>query len=175
MFLTTHAAAGILISHYVPGAWPVFGTSVASHFVMDFIPHGDEELYHDQEWMIMKKYKRVVIINAIDLAGLLALVFWAINHAAAPNGHLMVIGVLGSVLPDVVSYFFPVIHEKLSWLFLIRWFYSLTKPTGLRYVVRFQNWVHNLLHHEIITKDISFKAGLTLQAVLVVVMLWFSR
>ncbi len=175
MFLTTHAAAGILISHYVPGAWPVFGASFASHFVLDFIPHGDEELYHDREWMILKKYKRVVVINAIDLTGLLALTLWAVNSGGTVSGNLMVIGVLGSVLPDLISFFFPVIHQRFSWLFVMRWLYTLTKPTGIRYVARSQNWVHNVLHHRIIHKDIPFKVGLVLQAILVTVMLGLSR
>ena len=47
MFLTTHAAAGIAISHYVHNPWAVFALSFASHFVLDFIPHGDENLYGD--------------------------------------------------------------------------------------------------------------------------------
>lgn len=175
MFLTTHAAAGILISGYLDSPWQVFGLAFASHFVMDFIPHGDEHLYHDEEWKILKRYRRAVIVNALDLTGLFLLTIWSIHSTIDTRGSLMTIGILGSVLPDLVSYLFPVIHERLSWLFLIRWLYRLTKPTGLRYVARTQNWIHNLLHHDLIHKDIPFSAGLIMQAVLVIVMLGLSR
>ncbi len=174
MFLTTHAAAGILISSHINGAWPVFGLSFASHFVLDFIPHGDERLYRDEEWKVLKRYRRAVIVNAFDLTGLVLLTAWSINSAAVTNGSLMTIGILGSVLPDLFSHFFPVIHERLSWLWLVRWLHSLTKPTGLRLLVRFQNWVHEVLHHDVIHKDIPFAAGLAMQAILVAVMLVLS-
>ncbi len=175
MFLTTHAAAGILISQHVHNPYAVFGLAFASHFILDFIPHGDEELYHDHDWKVLGKYKRVVIINALDLTGLLLLLLWAISRAELPSAHLLYIGILGSILPDLLSYFFPIIHQRLNWLFIIRWLYRLTKPTGVRYLVRAQNWIHNLLHHEIIRRDIPFVAGLSLQIVLMLVMLSFVR
>lgn len=175
MFLTTHAAAGILISSHVNGPWQVFGLAFASHFIMDFIPHGDEHLYHDEEWKIMKRYRRVVIFSAIDLAGLILLTAWSINSTMDTNNSLMTVGILGSILPDLFSHFFPVIHERFSWLWLVRWLHTLTKPTGLRLVVRFQNWLHEVLHHDLIHKDIPFSAGLVMQAALVLVMLGFSR
>ena len=175
MFLTTHAAAGVLISHYVKNPYEVFGLAFASHFVLDFIPHGDESLYHDDEWKILKKFKWPIIINLFDLAGLLAVIFYAINHPGDTTGRLMVVGIIGSILPDFLSYLFPVLHEKMSWLFLMRWLYKLTKPTGLRYLIRAQNWIHNLLHHEIIRRDIPFWAGLATQLGLIAVFMYFSR
>lgn len=168
MFLTTHAAAGILISHYVKNPYEVFGLSFASHFVLDFIPHGDETLYHDEEWKVQKKFKRPILINLIDLIGLVSVIFYAINDQSTAVSHLMLIGIIGGILPDFLSFLFPVIHEKMSWLWLVRWLYRLTKPTGLRYLVRGQNWIHNLLHHEIIRRDIPFWLGLSTQLLLVV-------
>lgn len=175
MFLTTHAAAGILISHYTKNPYAVFGLSFASHFVLDFIPHGDEHLYHDEEWQLLNKFKRPVVINLIDLVGLVGLIFWAIDHAGDTTSRLMMIGIIGSILPDFFSYLFPVIHEKMSWLFLVRWLYGLTKPTGLRYLVRAQDWMHNLLHHEIIRRDVPFLAGLAMQLALIGIFLYFSH
>lgn len=175
MFLTTHAAAGLLIGQHVDSTWTVFGLSFASHFVMDFIPHGDEELYHDEEWRVQKKYRRALIVNTFDLLGLLGMIFWAMSRPGAADSQLMLIGIIGSILPDFLSFLFPVIHERLSWLFLVRWMYKLTKPTGIRYLVRAQNWIHNALHHEIIRRDIPFWAGLSMQFVLVAVLLIVSR
>jgi hypothetical protein len=175
MFLTTHAAAGILISHYTKNPYAVFGLSFASHFVLDFIPHGDERLYHDEEWRVLKKFKRPILINLVDIIGLVVLIFWAINHTADTTSKLMMIGIIGSILPDFLSYLFPVMHERLSWLFVVRWIYSLTKPTGIRYLVRAQNWMHQALHHDIIQSDIPFLAGLVLQVVFVGVFLYLAR
>lgn len=87
----------------------------------------------------------------------------------------MMIGIIGSILPDFLSLLFPVMHEWLSWLWLVRWLYILTKPTGIRYLVRGQNWIHNLLHHEIIRRDIPFLAGLSMQVGLVGIFIWLSR
>ena len=175
MFLTTHAAAGIFIAEHVHNPYAVFGLAFASHFVLDFIPHGDEHLYHDQEWKILKKYKRAVVVNFLDLLGLVGLIFWAIHHPTDTTGKLMMFGIIGSILPDFLSYLFPVLHDRLSWLFLVRWLYTLTKPTGLRYLVRAQDWIHNVLHHEIIRRDIPFLAGLTLQVVFVAIFMAFSH
>ncbi len=175
MFLTTHAAAGILISHYVSNPYAVFGLSLASHFVLDFIPHGDEHLFHDEEWKVHKRYRRPILINFVDLTGLVILILWSIGHPGETTSKLMVIGIIGSILPDFLSFLFPVVHGWLSWLWLVRWLYTLTKPTGLRYLVRGQNWIHNLLHHEIIRRDIPFLAGLSMQAVLVVIFIYLSR
>lgn len=175
MFLTTHAAAGIFLSQQFDNPYAVFATSFASHFILDFIPHGDENLYHDHEWKILKKFKRAVIVNFFDLVGLFIVIFWAIYQPGDTIGRLMMIGIIGSILPDFLSYLFPVIHERMSWLWLVRWLYRLTKPTGLRYLVRAQDWIHHLLHHEIIRRDISFRAGMILQIVLIIVLLRFAN
>jgi len=175
MFLTTHAAAGVLISHYTQDPYAVFGLSFASHFILDFIPHGDENLYHDEEWKILKKFKRPILINLIDLLGLIGIIFWAIANPGDTTSNLMMIGIIGSILPDFLTYLFPVIHERFSWLFVVRWLYSLTKPTGIRYIVRMQNAIHKFLHHDIIRSDIPFFAGLTLQVILVAVFMRLSR
>ncbi len=171
MFLTTHAAAGIAISHYVHDPLAVFSLSFASHFVLDFIPHGDETLYHDHEWRVQKQYRRVALINAADLGALVGLTMWAATRSQAVNGNLLTIGILGAILPDFLSYFFPIIHQRFRWLWLVRWLYAATKPTGIRYLVRVQNWIHNLLHHEIIRRDVPFMVGLTVQATLIVALL----
>lgn len=173
MFLTTHAAAGILISQLSPSSTEVFAYAFLSHFVLDFIPHGDDDLYRDHEWKIQRRYRRVVMINAADLGALTGLALWA--AARGSDGGLIAIGILGSILPDFLSYLFPVLHQRLRWLFLIRWLYAATKPTGLRYLVRGQNWFHRILHHEVIRRDISFQSGLLLQGVLVVIFLALAR
>jgi hypothetical protein len=175
MFLTTHAAAGILISRYFPEPGAVFGISFASHFLMDFIPHGDTDLYHDEVWKVQNKYRRVVLINALDLVFLVAMVLWVILQPDMPRANLMLIGVIGSVLPDLFSHFFPAIHHRFSWLGVVRWLHAGSKQIGLRFMVRGQNWLHHLFHHRLIHRDISFRAGLVMQLTLVAVMFLLGR
>lgn len=171
MFLTTHAAAGIALSRVVDDPLTLFGLAVASHFVMDFIPHGDENLYHDNEWKIQKRYRRALSITAVDLTLLTLLVLWAVTRAEAPGGGLLMVGILGSLIPDLLTFFFPVIHERMSWLWLVRWIYALTKPTGLRYVARAQDWLHQTLHHNVIRSDVPLVIGVATQIGLVVALL----
>lgn len=171
MFLTTHAAAGIAISTLSANPLAVFGFSFLSHFILDFIPHGDENLYHDDEWKTRRRYRRVLLINALDLGALTGLVIWAVTQANAPGGQLLTIGILGSILPDFLSYFFPIIHQRFSWLFLMRWLYAVTKPTGLRYLVRGQNRLHRLLHDDLIRRDVPLPVGIALQVVCIVLFL----
>lgn len=175
MLLTTHAAAGILIGHSINNPYAVFGLSFVSHFVLDFIPHGDENLSHDYEWKVEKRYRRAILINLVDLAALGAVSIWAFQHPGLAASRLMVIGILGGILPDFISHLFPVIHERLSWLALIRWIYRFTKPTGLRYVAKAQDWLHQQLHHEIIRRDVPFPVGLAMQIILVFVFLSLAR
>ncbi len=175
MFLTTHASAGIFIAQHIHNPMAVFGLSFASHFILDFIPHGDEGLYGHYLEPGKHRYRRAIIVNIFDVAGLIGFSLWAAQRADIAQSHLLLIGVLGSILPDFLSHFFPILHQRLNWLFFIRWLYSLTKPTGVRYLVRAQNWLHRVLHHEIVRRDIPFWAGMSSQIILSAVLLYFSR
>lgn len=174
MFLTTHAAAGIFLSQQFDNPYAVFATAFASHFFLDFIPHGDEDLYHDHEWKILKKFKRPIIINSLDLLGVMLVIFWAIGQDTLPHSNFLMLGILGGILPDFLDHLFPELHRRLSWLWLIRWIYAASKPTGLRYLVRAQDWVHRVLHHDIIRRDISFRSGIIMQALVTVALLGFT-
>jgi len=174
MFLTTHAAAGILLSRHLDQPWSVFGLAFLSHFILDFIPHGDSELYRDEDWRSNKKYRWVALVNAIDLICLLGLIFWSLVYVPDLNQRLLFLGILGAIIPDFLSHLFPVIHERFSWLWLIRWSYRLSKPTGLRYLVRIQDWIHRHIHHDFFERDLSFRAGLTMQIILTLAFLFWA-
>ena len=174
MFLTTHAAAGILISNYVHDPLAVFGLSFASHFVLDFIPHGDRNIYGQYLQEGPHRYRQALMVSGLDVAALMFLAAAVISQPGLPNHELMIIGILGSILPDLLSHFFPIIHERMSWLWVIRQLYRLTKPSGLRYFVRAQNWLHRVLHHSIIHYDVSFTTGLSIQIGLTAVFLALS-
>jgi len=169
MFLTTHAAVGIAISQHVGSPLAAFGWSFASHFLLDFIPHGDEKIYGHYLEPGHHRFRRAIFVNTIDIAILIGMTFWAIGEPRLERQEFLLLGILGSIIPDMLTNFFPIIHERLSWLRLVRWVYAVTKPTGLRYVIRVQDWIHKLLHHEIIRSDIPFVVGLVLQALLIAI------
>lgn len=168
MFLTTHAAAGLFLSQQFDNPYLVFGTSFLSHFLLDFIPHGDENLYGNYTLPGHRQYRRAVFVNLVDVTALVGLTLWSIGQQDLPNTSLMMIGILGSILPDFLNHFFPIVHQRLSWLWLVRWLYAMTKPMGLRYFVRTQNWIHHALHHEIIRSDVSFRTGFIIQSLFII-------
>ncbi len=83
----------------------------------------------------------------------------------------MLVGILGSLIPDLLTFFFPIIHARLSWLWLVRWIYAATKPTGLRYLVRGQDWLHQAFHHQLIRSDVPVTVGVATQIGLIVALL----
>lgn len=170
MLLTPHAAAGIAISQHVHNPLAVLGLSILSHFVLDLVPHGDQKIFggnNNEPY----RWKPILTVEIIDIAILIAIVAWMAGQPLNTSTYLMTFGVLGGVLPDLLSSFFPVLHARMSWLWLVRWIYRLTKPTGLRYFARGHNWLHNVFHHRLIHRDITFGQGLVLQTVAVVVFL----
>ncbi len=175
MFLTVHAAAGIYIASTISNPWAVFTASFASHFVLDFIPHGDDKIYHDDEWRVQKKYRRVLYYGLIDLGVLTGLTLFTYQQTPVPQTGLVLLAILGSILPDFLSLLFPVIHERMSWLWLVRWIYRLTKPTGLRYIYRIQYWIHEVVRPSVVRRDIPFRYGLALQVVTTLIFLYFTK
>jgi hypothetical protein len=101
MYLTGHTAVAVAVVTALGIKNPVaaFGVGWLSHYVVDFIPHGDEEA---GEWAERGKNKigRIAIILAIDCAVLFSIVAayvahrgweWPAAFAAA-----------GSAVPDVL-------------------------------------------------------------------------
>ncbi len=174
MFLSAHAAAGIFIASKFTSPWAVFGLSFVSHFVLDFIPHGDDKIYHDEEWRVQKRYRRVLYYGLIDLGVLTGMTLFSYQHTPLADTGLMLLGILGSILPDFLSLLFPVIHERMSWLWLVRWVYKLTKPTGLRYIYRVQYWIHEVVRPAVVQKDLPFRYGLALQVATTLLFLYFT-
>lgn len=162
MYLTTHAAVGILISQAVDRPLWVFLLSLLSHFVLDFIPHGDEDM---GAW-VRKKPVNAVLLALVDLGILTLLLGGLYASQNLPQMARISAGVIGAVLPDFISSIFPVIHHYANWLFAVRLLHRLQYRLGLIPLWRGHDWFHRLTHGTIRTK-ISFKRGLILQVVIV--------
>lgn len=162
MYLTTHAAVGILISQSVQSPLAAFGLSFASHFVLDIIPHGDENV----ETWAREKGKRAVFVAAVDV-GLLS-VFLASLYATHNLTKIALIqaGIIGAILPDLIAIVFPVLHQYTSWFFLVRLINRLQHWVQLHQVWRGHNWFHHFTHR-VIHKHISLTKGIIIQVVIV--------
>jgi hypothetical protein len=90
MLLTNHVLSGAVIGAVVRRPGPAFLAGVASHFVLDALPHWGK-------WRTQRQFLRVAVPD-----GLLALGLTAGFAAVAPPGRraALTAGMLGAALPD---------------------------------------------------------------------------
>ncbi len=169
MFLSTHALAGIIISQHVHNVPEAFGLGVLSHYVLDMIPHGDENL---GAWVKEKLVRRLPITFLTDM-GFLALFIATVRIKNEwPQPHLALAAIIGAMLPDLIWSGYDLYR-----MFIIKHF-----PTARHYiqqVTRLETFFehHERLHkwfHTRINKRVTFKVGLAMQAVLAGALLYAS-
>jgi hypothetical protein len=172
MFLTTHAAAGALISQQVHSPAIAFFISILAHFVMDFIPHGDETLY--QEW-IPEKHRRAIILGSIDLVVTATMVVFLFEKTDPAQVSVYSAAIAGSLFPDLVSHVFPFIHKKFREVVVFRPLKILRKKVFLLHpLLKQHNWLHKNFHSFVdnfFDYQISPAAGFTIQVVILAVLL----
>ena len=145
MFITTHAALGILAAELVPhhpGA--AFALGIASHFLSDIIPHGDSGLY--KGYVSGSKVKRAIAYVMIDSVIAVFFILFILNTAIADDHATLSMGIVGGVLPDLLVALYEV--TRVRWL---RWFHR----------------VHFFFHNLISAKhgDLRFASGFAMQMV----------
>ncbi len=91
MLVTNHVLSGVLIGVVARRPWPAFAMGVASHFVLDAVPHWGD-------WRDRRHFLHVAVADG--LAGLAAIGAFA---AIAPPGRRLAImaGMAGAALPDL--------------------------------------------------------------------------
>lgn len=140
MFLTVHAAAGILIGSKIANPPLAFLLGIISHYFMDIIPHGDEHLSEltDHE----KQIKKLFLITSVDSLGVLTVFYFLTNYGPLYSLSLIT-ALIGSLLPD----FLWGLDEVFNLKFL--------KP-----LIKLQNRLHHLIKTEV-----SFKIGMLIQII----------
>ena len=90
MLLTNHVLSGALIGALARRPVPAFAAGVASHFVLDAIPHWGD-------WGSQRRFMRVAVPD-----GLVSLAVMGALTAASPPGHRAAVlaGMTGAALPD---------------------------------------------------------------------------
>ena len=91
MLLTNHVLSGALIGALARRPLPAFAAGVASHFVLDAVPHWGE-------WVSIRQFLRVAVADGlVSLAAMGALA----ALAPAERRPAVVAGMAGAALPDI--------------------------------------------------------------------------
>ncbi len=114
MFITTHAMIGALIGErFASTPFLAFGLGLVLHFVADIIPHGDSALY--KGYVSGSKVKRAIAYVTLDGLAAMVLVIGLFNTDLNEHRLAISLGILGSVLPDILVALYQVFHlETLS-------------------------------------------------------------
>jgi hypothetical protein len=169
MFLATHALAGIIISQHVHSIPEAFGLGVLSHYALDMIPHGDENL---GTWVKEKFLRRFPMTFLTDMSFLLLFIVTVRVKNEWPLPHVALAAILGAMLPDLIWSGYDLYRN-----FLMAHFPNARRV--IQKVTRVESFFehHERLHrwfHTRIERRITMKVGLALQAILAGGLLYLS-
>ncbi len=116
MLVTFHAAAGAVIGENINHAYWAFAFGFASHFLLDFIPHGDRN--HITEFAMGKRMKFLMGTRAADAVATLAISILIFRNHFFLHPVSVAWGIVGAAMPD----FIVGIYELSRWKPL-KWFY----------------------------------------------------
>jgi len=108
MFLTVHAATGIVIGQNISNPLLAFLIGFIIHYIFDIIPHGDTK--------VPKKYKNPIHIATAGLADLIILTAFIIFlfiikiELLTPS---ILLAMLGSMLPDFLQAFYYIYRKTI--------------------------------------------------------------
>ncbi len=91
---------GVLIGQNVPTPGLAFALGVASHFMLDLIPHGDSQLY--KNYKAGQSVTKSVVYATIDSVFAVILLIYLLENASYPSRATMAAGVVGAVIPDLL-------------------------------------------------------------------------
>ena len=158
MLNTTHALAGAFIGQKIGNPLWAFFISLASHYLLDFIPHGDEFI---GQWVAKKNSrKRTLLVVITDLITLTIFLLFILSRGQSLQLSSMLSGLIGAILPDLFVY---VIGPPGN--FLLKSVHSFQKTNWLKTFFIKHNQMHNRLHNPL-KKDMSPKVGIVFQFLL---------
>jgi hypothetical protein len=145
---------GVLIGQNVPTPGLAFALGVASHFMLDLIPHGDSQLYDN--YKDGHSVKKSLIYVAIDSALSIGILIYLLETAPYASRGTMIAGVIGGIIPD----------------FLV----ALGEGIKIKPLLQFQR-LHIRIHNAIATRvgNLSLQMGIVMQLALLGTMLVIVR
>jgi hypothetical protein len=145
---------GVLIGQNVPTPGLAFSLGVASHFLLDLIPHGDSQLY--KNYKDGQSVSRSVLYAATDSIISVGVLIYLLETAPYASRATIVAGVIGAVIPD----------------FLV----ALGEGIKLKTLQRFQK-LHIRIHDAIANRagNIPLRAGVSMQIIILLLMLFLVK
>jgi len=154
MFLTIHSTAAIAITQSITNPMGAFFIGLISHYILDFIPHGDEKF---KNYSISEMAKMAIVDHFGILIIVITIFLFKPDFSFTAN---IIFGVIGALLPDWLT----AIH-RLS-----------TKSQNLM-IKKMRNFITPLqsFHcyiHRLIKYRISFPTGIVLQTIFLIIFWW---
>ena len=130
MYITVHGTAAMLIARAVPNPFLAFLLALVSHFVLDFIPHGDEHIIqkHFTRGQTLRRLVGYATVDGIVLAGFLAIFFWFGPLNISPS--TIIWSLIGALMPD-----------------LLQGIYFATEARSIKWFQNFHVKIHNASNH----------------------------
>ena len=120
MILLTHSLVGASVANFFPdNPYLAFTASLASHYLMDAIPHRDYGEYYftskDSEPVnyLFKNLKLFSQIFLMSLDIILSVIFCAIIFFTDPSRiFITLVGIAGGILPDFLQLFYHLLKKE---------------------------------------------------------------
>lgn len=156
MYSPLHAAAGLTIVALVPNPVLSFPLAIASHYLLDALPHGD--MRKPPHVLQVAEGRRLLITEAIDMP-LTALVVWKLTTIFSSLSPLYLLaGAVAGILPDILwggKFLLEAAHLRLP---------GLTRVLDVHH--RWHEWIHVKA-----PRDIPFYAGVAYHLAVVILLL----
>jgi len=145
---------GVLIGQNVPTPGLAFCLGVASHFMLDLIPHGDSQLY--KNYKDGNAVKKSLAYAGVDSLLAIVIFIYLLETAPYASRGTMVAGVIGGLFPD----------------FLV----ALGEGIRIRPLLWFQR-LHIRIHDAITSRigNIPLGTGIVMQLVLLATMIFIVK
>jgi glycerol-3-phosphate acyltransferase PlsY len=100
MFVVTHVLMGGLIGENTPTPIVAGALGVASHFILDLIPHGDSYLYYD--YKEGKGVAKSLVYTIVDAVLAVVVLVYMLEIAPYASRGTMVCAIVGAIIPDAL-------------------------------------------------------------------------
>jgi len=148
MFYAVHAIVGYLIAGYFSSILLIIILALASHFILDIIPHWDgfyDKTFFEATGYVKNMGRKMIFAEILDLLITLFIVIYFIIFTPESN-KMILIGVIASLSPDIIKigYFTPLKKNSL--------------------------FIKYLDFHSRIQREVGWKCGIFIQLIIVIVL-----